>query len=424
MGNVNWFIPQKINVGFCNRSDTFTGKLGYVVYFDERGKMKKETSFNNWRNTSIPTEMYDNTPMEGFVINKTVGGYKCYWYGFRKSYIRVFDPRGFEFEITVDNLMYILKCSSCENGELQGKFVYAWDSSELVLMPLSSPDYEELEKLNNSRFNKTKITKNNIVVGGTYLDKSGEKLVYLGRYDYYPLGHFCDGKFYEQGYGVNSKLNKYIQSIRPEGTKWNDRSFYTIQYAQDLCGQMHYFSYLDRIDSITYFKGLSNLIEIISEEKVSDFDDRMAFLRKKYYFSPVDKTKDEYVRITYKEFMKMISSMTVYESQFALIGDDKIACIDVVDLGDGRYIVTNGGFIKEDRLEFGRTFVTYDPEQDFVFDHGKTYEHTNKVNFYTGIPKEAYSMRPVTSKEIYDKIRFVRVNKYLQNGELYQENFR
>ena len=32
------FIPKKINVGFQNRKDTYTGKLAYVIYYDEDGK--------------------------------------------------------------------------------------------------------------------------------------------------------------------------------------------------------------------------------------------------------------------------------------------------------------------------------------------------------------------------------------------------
>ena len=397
MGNINWFIPQKLNVGFCNREDTFTGKLAFITYFDEKGKMRKQTSFDNWRDWDIPTEIYDNTPMEGFVINKTVGGHKSYWwYGFRKSYFRVYDPRGFEFEIAADNLLYILKCSSCDNGELHGKFVYAMDGAELVLMPLNSPDYEELEKLNKSRFNKTKITKKNIVVGGTYLAKSGEKLVYLGEHDFYPFGNLCDGKFYEKTNNGYNKLEEYIESIRPAGTNPYDTSFYTIQCTQQLCGTRHYFSNLDKIDAITYKKDFSSLIEILSEDMVSDFDGRMAALRKQPEYSPVDKTKDEYVDFSCEEFKKEFPTMPGFYSRFALIEDDCITSIRIVNNFDGRYKLSRGEFYFEKRLELGRKFV---PFNDFT-------------------------EQPLTIEEIFDKFHFVRVNKYLQNGELYEQDFK
>lgn len=38
------FIPKRINVGFRNRSDTYTKKLAYIIYYDEKGKLRKETS--------------------------------------------------------------------------------------------------------------------------------------------------------------------------------------------------------------------------------------------------------------------------------------------------------------------------------------------------------------------------------------------
>ena len=109
------FIPNKINVGYQNREGTYTGKLAYVIYYDERGKLRKETSWQNWRDKNIPNNEYENVPTEGFVLNKKVGGYKSDW-NFRQTYSRIYDPRGFEFEITIDNLLWILECSYLANS--------------------------------------------------------------------------------------------------------------------------------------------------------------------------------------------------------------------------------------------------------------------------------------------------------------------
>lgn len=43
------FIPNKINIGFQNRNDTYTKKLAYIIYFDEKGKLRKETFRSLWR---------------------------------------------------------------------------------------------------------------------------------------------------------------------------------------------------------------------------------------------------------------------------------------------------------------------------------------------------------------------------------------
>jgi len=106
--NTDMFLPKKIKVGFQKREDTYNGQLAYATYVDEQGFVKKESSFERWRDYQIDTEMFDNEPMTGFVMNRRVGGYRTKW-GFRDSYIRVYDPRGFEIEISVDNQLFILE---------------------------------------------------------------------------------------------------------------------------------------------------------------------------------------------------------------------------------------------------------------------------------------------------------------------------
>lgn len=41
----NIFLPKKISVGYNERSDTYTGKLAYIIYTDEKGVLRKETSW-------------------------------------------------------------------------------------------------------------------------------------------------------------------------------------------------------------------------------------------------------------------------------------------------------------------------------------------------------------------------------------------
>ena len=120
----NIFIPKKIKVGFQTRNDTYTKKLAYVIYYDQKNKLRKEKSWEGWRDEKIEPEDYDNEPTTGFVLNKKVGGYQ-YHYDMRQTYVRVFDPRGFEFEITIPNLLYILENTSSIKGKgLEGEFVY------------------------------------------------------------------------------------------------------------------------------------------------------------------------------------------------------------------------------------------------------------------------------------------------------------
>jgi hypothetical protein len=55
------------------------------------------------------------------------------WLESWSTYCRVYDPRGFEFEISIPNLLYILQeCTSTKGKGLDGEFVYAWDGKDLV----------------------------------------------------------------------------------------------------------------------------------------------------------------------------------------------------------------------------------------------------------------------------------------------------
>jgi hypothetical protein len=179
------FIPSRINVGFQKRKDTYTGMLAYVIYYDQKGVLRKETSWQSWRDDKIQPIEYDNVPTEGFVLNKGVGGARqSYGWNTRNEYIRIYDPRNFEFEISVANLLFILRECNCSKGKgLEGKFVYAWDGTELVLLPESSKDYSD--STNYTKLQSQKIKAKELIRGATYINKKQESLVYIGRFDIY-----------------------------------------------------------------------------------------------------------------------------------------------------------------------------------------------------------------------------------------------
>lgn len=179
----NLFIPTKIRTGYQERKDTYTGKLAYVIYYDQKNTLRKENSWNSWRDKKIEAQDFDNVPTQGFVLNKNVGGYKSDW-NYRQSHIRVYDPRGFEFEISVENLLFILQESNCDKGKgLDGEFIYSWEGTELVLLPISSVQYQDSLKFTSLK--SVKIPKKDLIVAATYLNKDLEKCVYLGVHTIY-----------------------------------------------------------------------------------------------------------------------------------------------------------------------------------------------------------------------------------------------
>lgn len=179
----NIFIPNKIKVGFQERSDTYTKKLAYVVYYDNKGKLRKETSWNSWRSKDIEPQEFDNEPTSGFVLNKKVGDYSGDWGNHRQAYSRVYDPRGFEFEITINNLLYILENASCIKGKgLEGEFIYAWDGTDLVLIPKEAPEFKAMSEFSNILKENKTVKSKELIVGATYVDKKNNELIYLGKF--------------------------------------------------------------------------------------------------------------------------------------------------------------------------------------------------------------------------------------------------
>jgi len=203
MSNTQLFIPKKIKVGFQERDDTYTGKLAYVIYYDNKNKLRKEISWENWREKEYDTTHrwnsdeavkgnpeltpldLDNVPTTGFVLNKGVGGQRQSWgWNARNEYIRVYDPRNFEFEISVANLLFILQeCDSIKGKGLEGEFVYSWEGKELVLLPVQTNEYKKCTEYTALQDNK--IYKKDMVEGCVYMDSKQREFVYLGYHLYY-----------------------------------------------------------------------------------------------------------------------------------------------------------------------------------------------------------------------------------------------
>lgn len=200
----NLFIPSKIKVGFQKRSDTFTGKLAYVIYFDEKGKLRKETSWEGWRDQKIESVEFENKPNSGYLFNKGVqrGGYD---WGTGRSSIRVFDPRDFEFEITVDNLMGILMHSDVSKRDIIEECVFAWEGKELVLLPINSEEYQKSVEYTQKQ--SEKLSTKELVKGYSYNQKKSEGvLIYVGHLEWFDWGHEKNS----EGYTHRSLGKKHV----------------------------------------------------------------------------------------------------------------------------------------------------------------------------------------------------------------------
>lgn len=177
------YIPEKVVVGFRERGDTYTGKLAYIIYRDEKGKLRKEGSWNSWRDKNIETVEIDNTPQSNFVFNK--GVQRCnYHFGSGRSVIRIYDQRDIEFEISVDNLIGILMNTDVYKRDIVDDCVYAWSGKDLILLPTSSQEYKDSVEYTKKQYKK--VSARDLIKGATYSQKKDDNnLIYVGRFDWY-----------------------------------------------------------------------------------------------------------------------------------------------------------------------------------------------------------------------------------------------
>lgn len=174
----NLFIPKKIKVGFQSRKDTFTGKLGFVIYQDEKNEWRQEKSWNNWRTSNLKEVELDNLPLSGFMLNRDIQR-DNYHFGSGRSVIRVYHPEGFEFEIDCSNLLGILANCDISKRDILQKCVFAWSSGKLLLLPVNSVEYEESVKYTEKQ--SKKLDKEDLKEGLTYVrKKNAEPLIYIG----------------------------------------------------------------------------------------------------------------------------------------------------------------------------------------------------------------------------------------------------
>jgi len=289
------YIPKTIKAGYNKRPDTYSGKLAYVIYIDDKGVVRKETSWKGWIEENMGTDDYSNDPTSGFVLNKRVGGYSSGW-DHRQTYARIYDPRGFEFEITMDNLLWILQECDCTKGKgLEGEFVYSWEGKNLVLVPVSSEDYQK--SLEYTKIQSKVIGRKDMVEGCIYMNKSMIEYIYLGKHHFYEK--------YQSLSTQKSKTKKFVfrKVKEPEDFRWD-----TLYHRMST---------------------LSSLRVKVSDKAVDNF----AFLLDEFLASEhASKIKnEEWQQITDKMLQEFINGYHYYGSKVKKYGETKyLSCTNKV----------------------------------------------------------------------------------------------
>jgi len=188
-----WINNNRVTMDVSSKDDIIK-----VYPYEDHRFYSRNTSTNE----KIKPIEFENEALEGFVLNKKAGGGRYGWNP-RQTYCRVYDPRGFEFEITIPNLLYILENTNSIKGKgLEGKLIYGWQGKDLVLVPENAPEFEAM--MNYTKIQDGKVWKKDMKLGGIYCNKDNERLVYMG--DFFEIGwrgapstkkklwFSCDGK--------------------------------------------------------------------------------------------------------------------------------------------------------------------------------------------------------------------------------------
>lgn len=375
--NETLYIPKRIKIGFNKRSDTYTQKLGFVVYWDDKGVLRQEKSWEGWRDKKIDPMEFDNSPTEGFVLNKGVGGARASWgWNTRNEYVRVYDPRGFEFEISVENLLFILQeCTSTKGKGLEGEFVYSWSGKNLVLLPVGSQEYKKSTEFTTNLVGK--VDKSMMVPGKSYLFKNTSVAMYLGRYEVNKMNYskeiFREKKhvFLVEGYSDDKNLNGYL----------------------------------------SYESGFTNISKVLTDEISDSFSDLLELFINSEHHQPVKEIEPIVVGTPRKPNEKDWQSMYLGNCLIK-VGDTQFRGIRVQQEyasihNDYRFYLSSYY-----NYNIGNTTI----KQDYI------YSNSNSFLYYDPIdPKKKY----YTLDEIYDLLNgytFYKLHFVFENGKKVEYN--
>lgn len=149
--------------------------LAFLTYDTHDAASKKRIdTVKNWYGSEKMCNL-DNPPLSGFTFVDVVSRYRT-----KNKLMRVFDPRGFIVEVSIDILLEIMQSATIKNGVIQEKCFWARKGAENILIPENTLLHEQC--LSETVYAKAaNISTKNLKVGGLYINKDGKKYFYLGK---------------------------------------------------------------------------------------------------------------------------------------------------------------------------------------------------------------------------------------------------
>lgn len=182
--NYSMKLPEKFYCGFQQRNGQDDLPLGFMTpWGTDKAFEKRKDTVDRWagnsygRTASLSAVTFDNTPVMGFKLGRAIR--RCGWNG-GNTVIRVEDPRGFEVEIQVGNLLRIMENNTVENGEIMAECVWGRDGNANILLATNSEPY--LQAVENTERMKRKTSVKDVKPGMKVRLQNGTEAIWLGMF--------------------------------------------------------------------------------------------------------------------------------------------------------------------------------------------------------------------------------------------------
>jgi hypothetical protein len=263
-------IPAKHYVGMVKRQDSNL-PLGFITPWGEDAASKKRMStVDSWaRSNKSQSTTIENVPMHGFKITSDIrtGGR----YGGGDKW-RVEDPRGFELEISSNNLAELMSLGTIEKGEFLDQCVWARDVGVNVLVSVESEVYKDAIAM--TKIATTSASWKDVKLGYNVILQNGIKGKYLGKY------HFLiNAGFYHAEASLTNSIRNHNKTLSVIHVQTSN-----VKFKKDIKTELHFIS----TPKLSQFEVKDELSIIDAEIEVNRLiQDETCYIEKTGYSDPI-----------------------------------------------------------------------------------------------------------------------------------------
>ncbi len=196
------YIPELMFTGYQLRGAD-DHKLSFMTpYSEDKAFEKRLDTVRRWCNQGVKPELVKNVPSGGFKIDNNVRRYRTdnvVW--------ELTHPKGFNFQITSENLCELLLNSEILNGEIQQQLLFVRRGNENYLTSTSSDIYKNA--LTQKKY-ETKVSVKDLKIGDILTLKTGVKVVYYGKFHSVKFRKRLKSSYYNSTTEIDKEIKQNI----------------------------------------------------------------------------------------------------------------------------------------------------------------------------------------------------------------------